>query len=159
MTVDQATFRSILGRFASGVTVVTAQDGDVDHGMTASAFCSLSLDPPLALVCVEHAARMHDVLERVDAFAVNMLAADQEAVSRRFAEQPDDGRFDGLGFDRGVTGAPLLHDTLAWLECELVDRHPGGDHTIFVGRVVAAESGEVDRPLLYYRGGYTQLER
>lgn len=159
MTVDQATFRSILGRFASGVTVVTAREGEVDYGMTASAFCSLSLDPPLALVCVEHSARMHDVLERADAFAVNMLTADQEAVSRRFAEQPDDDRFTGLGFDRGVTGAALLHETLAFLECELVGRHPGGDHTIFVGRVIAAEAGEGDRPLLYYRGGYTQLER
>lgn len=158
MPVDQATFRSVLGRFASGVTIVTVREGEIDHGMTASAFCSLSLDPPLTLVCIERSTRMHEILARVDRYAVNLLTSNQEALSRRFAEPPDDSRFDGVGFDRGITGAPLLGDVLAHLECELVARHPGGDHTIIVGRVIAAAAADA-RPLLYYRGGYAALER
>ena len=158
MSVDQATFRSVLGRFASGVTVVTVRDGDNDHGMTASAFCSLSLDPPLTLVCIDRTTRMHELLGSADRYAVNLLASHQEPISRRFAEPPDDTRFEGVGFDRGITGAPLLHDALAHLECELVDRHPGGDHTIFIGRVIASEAIDA-RPLLYYRGGYAELGR
>ena len=158
MSVDQAIFRSVLGRFASGVTIVTVREGEADHGMTASAFCSLSLDPPLTLVCIERSTRMHELLQRVDRYAVNLLTSSQEALSRRFAEPPDDTRFDGVGFDRGTTGAPLLRDVLAHLECELVDRHPGGDHTIIVGRVIAAAAADA-RPLLYYRGGYAALER
>ena len=158
MSVDQATFRSVLGRFASGVTVVTVRHGDADHGMTASAFCSVSLDPPLTLVCIDRTTRMHELLERADSYAVNLLASHQESISRRFAEPPDDTRFEGVGFDRGVTGAPLLHDVLAHVECELVDRHDGGDHTIVVGRVVAATAAD-GHPLLYYRGGYAELGR
>lgn len=159
MPVDQATFRSVLGRFASGVTVVTVRDGETDHGMTASAFCSLSLVPPLTLVCIDRATRMHEILHHARSFAVNLLAADQEAISRRFAEPPDDQRFDGIGFERGITRAPLLNDALAHIECELEARHDGGDHTIFVGRVVAAVAARDSRPLLYYRGGYAELER
>jgi flavin reductase (DIM6/NTAB) family NADH-FMN oxidoreductase RutF len=158
MSVDQSTFRSVLGRFASGVTVVTVRDGHADHGMTASAFCSLSLDPPLTLVCIDRTTRMHELLEDARPYAVNLLASHQEAISRRFAEPPDDTRFEGVGFDRGVTGAPLLHEALAHLECELVDRCAGGDHTIIVGRVIAATALDA-RPLLYYRGGYAELGR
>lgn len=156
MVFDPARFRSILGHFATGVTIVTARDGDGrDHGMTASAFCSLSLDPPLVLACVEKTTEMHRVLTTATQFAVNILAHDQEALSRRFAEQMDD-RFEGIGFSRGVTGAPLLHDVAGTLECELHDRLPGGDHQIYVGEVIA---GQVlgGRPLIYYRGGYTML--
>ncbi|HET7585135.1 MAG TPA: flavin reductase family protein [Gemmatimonadaceae bacterium] len=156
--VDSATFRSVLGRFASGVTIVTARDGDgVDHGMTVSAFSSLSLEPPLVLICVERDATMHPVLHAVSAFAVNILSSEQEHLSRAFSERESD-RFEGVGFTRGLTGAPLLDDALAHLECTLEARHDGGDHTIFVGRVAAARAGE-GRPLLYYRGGYAQLER
>ncbi|MGI8842713.1 MAG: flavin reductase family protein [Gemmatimonadaceae bacterium] len=158
MSVDQATFRSVLGRFASGVTVVTVRNGDTDHGMTASAFCSLSLDPPLVLVCIDRTTRMHELLQHAEHFAVSLLAADQEMISRRFAEPPDDTRFDGLGFARAATGAPLLTDALAHLECVLEERYAGGDHSIIVGRVVGAAAGD-SRPLLYYRGGYAELER
>lgn len=158
MPIDQATFRSVLGRFASGVTVVTARDAEgTDHGMTASAFCSLSLEPPLVLVCIEHAASMHPVLEQATHFAVNVLSAGQEAISRRFAERLED-RFEGIGFERGLTGAALITDALAHLECRKRGRHDGGDHSIFIGEVISARAGD-DRPLLYYRGGYAQLER
>jgi flavin reductase (DIM6/NTAB) family NADH-FMN oxidoreductase RutF len=158
MTFDPARFRSILGRFASGVTVVTTRDeSGRDHGMTVSAFCSLSLEPPLVLACVDRTTEMHAILSDASTFAANILSEEQEALSRRFSEKMDD-RFDGVGFRRGVTGAALLDDVSATLECNLVDRHEGGDHTIYVGEVIAGDPHE-PRPLVYYRGGYTALER
>lgn len=158
MTFDTASFRALLGRFATGVTVVTTRDADgIDHGMTVSALCSLSLDPPLVLICIERTASMHDVLLGSSEFVVNILSEDQEPIARRFAEQLED-RFEGVGYARGVTGPAVLSDALAHIECTLVDRHPGGDHTICIGEVIAGVARS-DRPLLYYRGGYTQMER
>ena len=158
MSIDPSTFRSVLGRFASGVTIITAVDerGD-DHGMTVTAFCSLSLEPPLVLACIDHAAAMHDLLQRVTHFAVSILAAEQEALSRRFAE-PDLDPFDGVGFGRGTNGAALIDDALAHLECRAFGRFPAGDHTIVVGLVERGGSRDA-RPLLYYRSGYTELGR
>lgn len=156
--LDSATFRSVLGRFATGVTVVTARDADgVDHGMTASAFCSLSLEPPLVLVCVERSADMHPVLETAELFAVNVLSATQEPVSRRFAEKIGN-RFDGIGYTRGTTGVVILDEVHAYLECAKKASCAGGDHTIFIGEVMHAVAND-GRPLLYYRGGYTELAR
>ncbi len=159
MSLDPDSFRSVLGRFASGVTVVTVRDAqERDHGMTVSAFASLSLSPPLILVCVDRQATMHDVLDAASHFAVNILAASQEALSRRFASPEAHLRFDGIGYARGQTGCALLDETLAYMECRRVRRHDGGDHSIFVGEVEAAMA-RPERPLLYYRGGYAQLER
>ena len=158
MTIDPDSFRATLGRFASGVTVgTTVADDGRDQGMTVSAFCSLSLEPPLVLVCIAHDASLHPLMTPGRAFAVNILAAAQEALSRRFSG-PDPNRFDGIGFTRGRTGAALLDDTLAWLDCRVERVAEGGDHTIVVGRVEDA-AVRPDRPLLYYRGGYAQLER
>jgi len=158
MTLDPDAFRAVLGRFASGVTVITACDREArDHGMTVSAFCSLSLEPPLVLACVAKDARMHDLLLSGEHYAVNILAANQEALSRRFSGT-DPNRFGGVGFTRGQHGPALLDDALAHLECRRWAHHDGGDHTIIVGEVEAAVvRGE--RPLLYYRGGYAQMER
>lgn len=159
MTIDPDAFRSVLGRFASGITVVTAIDGlNRDVGMTVSAFCSVSLHPPLVQACVDRAASMFDALQDATAFGVNILADDQEALSRRFAAVESSHRFDGLGYSRGENGIVLLDDALAHLECTMVARHPAGDHMIFVGEVERAIARDA-RPLLYYRGGYAQLER
>ncbi len=157
-TIDPALFRSVLGRFASSVTVVTARDRERnDHGMTVSAFCSLSLDPLLVLICVEHNTVLHGVLADATQFAVNILSAGQESISRRFSEQIDD-RFEGIGYERGITGCALLGGILGHLECDIEARYPGGDHTIYGGTVIAAAAHK-GSPLLYYRGGYAQLER
>ena len=156
--VDEYRFRSVLSRFASGVTVVTAMGPDgVDHGMTVSAFCSLSLEPPLILVCIDHGTVMHGILEGAKTFTVNVLAAEQEDLARKFSD-PDNDRFEGTSYTRGANGLALLTGAAAWLECELTQRYEGGDHTIFVGRVDAADAGDA-QPLVYYRGGYGQLER
>jgi flavin reductase (DIM6/NTAB) family NADH-FMN oxidoreductase RutF len=156
--IDPDTFRSVLGRFASGVTIVTAQDdAGVDHGMTVSAFCSLSLDPPLVLLCVDHAASMYELLLTHPRFGVSILSSNQEAYSRRFAD-PDSDRFDGIAYSRGESGVVLLEESLAHLECRVTEHYEGGDHTIFIAEVEHAEPRD-GRPLLYYRGGYAQLER
>jgi flavin reductase (DIM6/NTAB) family NADH-FMN oxidoreductase RutF len=157
VSVDPDEFRSVLGRFASGVAVLTARDaGGLDHGMTVSALCSVSLVPPLVLVCIDRSADMHNLLRNATHFGVSILEEGQEALSRRFAELPSN-RFDGVGYSRGETGVILLDDALAHLECKRIDRHDAGDHTIYIGEVERAEAIP-GRPLLYYRGGYTQLE-
>jgi len=158
MAIGPDAFRAALGRFASGVAVLTARDGSGnDHGMTVSAFCSASLQPPLVLACVDKTADMYDILSSATHFGISILAEDQEPLSRRFAELPA-GRFDGIGFSRGETGVVLLDDAIAHLECRRLDRYDAGDHGAFLGEVQRA-STQGARPLLYYRGGYAQLER
>ena|SRR5688572_29337774 len=158
MTVDQHSFRAVLGRFASGVTVVTTRDKRKrDQGMTVSAFCSVSLDPPLVLICIEHTASLYNTLDQATHFTVNILSDRQEAIARRFAERGAN-RFAGLGYSRGQNDMVVLDDVLGYVECEVVARHEAGDHDIIVGEVDTAVATE-GKPLLYYRGGYAQLER
>jgi flavin reductase (DIM6/NTAB) family NADH-FMN oxidoreductase RutF len=159
MSLDSDLFRSVLGRFASGVTVVTTRDATGhDHGMTVSAFSSLSLAPPLILICLDRHASVYTPLTTAERIVVNILSASQEALSRRFSHLGAESRFDGIGFSRAPHGAPILDDVLAHLECRVVAQHDAGDHTILVAEVEAANARE-ERPLLYYRGGYAQLER
>lgn len=156
--LSPAVFKALLSRFPTGVTVVTARDAaGADHGITVNAFCSLSLTPPLLLICIDQAALMHGVISSAPAFAVNILAADQEALSRRFAES-DEGRFEGLPVVRGLTGSALLTGTAGQLECTVRDRHPAGDHLIVIGEVVSGAVSDTDaQPLVYHRGAYTRL--
>lgn len=158
MSVSADEFRSVLGRFPSGVTVVTARgDGEPDQGMTVSAFCSVSLVPPLVLICIEKTASAHATLTTASTFVVNILSVDQEQIARRFSIVDID-RFEGVGFTRSPSGAAVLDDVIGVLECTRNAMHDAGDHTIIIGRVESAQvhSGS---PLLYYRGGYSQLER
>lgn len=158
MPIDPSTFRATLGRFASGITVITARDSDGrDVGMTVSAFSSLSLDPPLVLICIDNGASVAPVLEHCDRFAVSVLSDEQEPLSRRFSEKEID-RFEGVAYHRGQLDLPLLDGALANLECQVHARYPGGDHTILVGAVEATSVRE-GHPLLYYRGGYARLDR
>jgi len=159
MTLDPDSFRSVLGRFASGITVITSVDTDGrDVGMTASAFSSVSLHPPMVQVCVDHAASMFGALLKAERFGVNVLAAEQEALSRRFAGVESSHRFDGIGYTRGDSGVVLLDDALAHLECRIASRVEAGDHVIFIGEVDRVSARDA-KPLLYYRGGYAQLDR
>jgi len=154
--VDPAQFRQLLGRFATGVTVVTTRDPQGRPiGMTASSVASVSLDPPLLLVSVSQEHDMHPALKAAPRFVLNVLAADQEEISRRFAaEHPD--RFDGIGYHETRHGIPVLDGVLASIECEKQAEAPGGDHTVFFGLVTGGSV--TDRsPLLYYRGGYAGL--
>jgi flavin reductase (DIM6/NTAB) family NADH-FMN oxidoreductase RutF len=156
--IDPDLFRSALGRFASSVTILSARDASGrDHGMTVSAFASVSLDPPLVLACVDHVASIHPTLMKQDWIGISILSEGQEAASRRFAD-PDADRFDDLEIQRGEHDVALLGGASAHLECRIVARHEAGDHTIFVASVEHAVV-HPGRPLLYYRGGYAQLER
>jgi flavin reductase (DIM6/NTAB) family NADH-FMN oxidoreductase RutF len=149
-------FRHVLGHFATGVTVVTTCDADGrPTGLTASAFSSVSLDPPLILVCVDHKSQSYPALRERRRFAVNILAADQEAISRRFASSRLD-KFDGVAHRISDLGLPLVDGAIARLECVTVSMHVEGDHTIFVGRVERANASGGD-PLLYSRGRYERL--
>jgi flavin reductase (DIM6/NTAB) family NADH-FMN oxidoreductase RutF len=149
-------FRSVLSHFASGVTIVTTCDGEQrPTGLTASAFCSVSLDPPLILICVDHKSQSYPHLRECGRFAINILHQGHEQLSRRFASSRLD-KFDGVGFRMGALGIPLIDESHAYLECRTVSAHVEGDHTIFVGRVEAVGFGEGE-PLLYYRGKYHRL--
>jgi flavin reductase (DIM6/NTAB) family NADH-FMN oxidoreductase RutF len=154
--VDPAEFRQLLGRFATGVTVVTALDAaGRPHGMTANSLSSVSLHPPLLLLAIEKIAVMHPVILAAPHFVVNILADSQETQARRFARKEDD-RFDGIGYAPSAAGVPVLDGVLAHIECERVALHEAGDHTIVVGRVTGGAVRE-GRPLAYFRGGYTGL--
>ena len=156
MPVSKDDFRAALGRFVSGVTVVTTRgDDDKPVGMTVSAFASVSLEPPLVLACIDKRASVHGRFAEGTYFAVSILAEDQEHLSRRFASKDQD-RFNGTGYTEGATGTPLLDGAVAYLECRVVHAYPGGDHTIIVGEVESTAVGE-SKPLAYFRGGYSQL--
>ena len=156
MVISPDEFRQALGHFATGVTVVTTSDGDGrPTGLTASAFTSVSLDPPLVLVCVDHKSQSYPALRERGRFAVNILRRDQQAVSRRFASTRLD-KFDEVPFHVSAIGLPLIDAALAQLECVTVSMHVEGDHTIFVGRVERAHVG-AGEPLVYYRGLYDRL--
>lgn len=169
MSVEASDFKAALARFPSGVTVITVVDtdappGEQDHGMTASAFCSLSLDPPLILVCVKKGNATHDKLTRAGGFGVNILAADQVSVSNRFAGWWKEGvsKWADLDLSRGAeSGAPLIGGALARLDCQKFKALDGGDHTIFIGEVHGAEVSAADgadpEPLLYFFGGYRTI--
>ena len=145
-----------MGRFATGVTVLTVRDpAGQPAGMTASSLASVSLEPPLVSVCVDHTAELHDLIVAAPEFVVNILEGAQEELSRRFAD-PHDDRFAGVGYHSGPEGQIFLDGALAHIECERFAEYPGGDHTIIVGRVIGGATGD-GRPLLYYRGGYTGL--
>jgi flavin reductase (DIM6/NTAB) family NADH-FMN oxidoreductase RutF len=160
MGVSQAEFRKAMGSFATGVTVITVDyEGEV-HGMTANAFASVSLDPMLVLVCVDHKARTHTHLHAKKRFGVNVLAENQRAVSEYYADPNPDHRYAEreakARFDRTQHGTPVLHGALAYLECRLHTAQDAGDHTIFIAEVedVVVRAGD---PLLYFRGEYRKI--
>jgi flavin reductase (DIM6/NTAB) family NADH-FMN oxidoreductase RutF len=153
--VEGAVFREAMSRWASGVTVVTAAGPDGPAGMTASAFSSLSLDPPLILVCVAHSSTQHDALVGAVGFAVHFLALDQHELSNHFAKSGGD-KFAGLEHRPGPFGAPLLDDVHARLVCAREDTPPGGDHTILIGRVVEIDLSD-GQPLLHWNRSYRRL--
>jgi flavin reductase (DIM6/NTAB) family NADH-FMN oxidoreductase RutF len=156
--VDKNQFRTALSRFASGVTVVTMRDAEQRPlGITVSAFSSVSLEPPLVLVCIDRNAYVHDAFQTSGVFVVNILGAQQEHLSRLFASREPD-KFQGLGYSAGLEGAPVLADALATIECRIKHAYEGGDHTIFVGEVEHTTVRDDAQPLLYYRGGYARVE-
>jgi flavin reductase (DIM6/NTAB) family NADH-FMN oxidoreductase RutF len=157
MAIDQEAFKAALRGWASGVTVVTSRSGDRTHGMTVSAFSSVSADPPLVLVCANRSSTTHAIIEEGGVFAVNILASHQQDVSSVFASSKhEETRLQRVGWSEGETGAPLIHEALASLECTVASAHREGSHTIYVGHVQAVHTTDAE-PLLYYAGGYRSL--
>lgn len=161
VTIDPQTFKNTMSRFASGVTVITTRQAGEKHGMTASSFCSVSLEPPLVLVCVAKHLRSHCLIEGSGVFAVNILSADQQAWGLRFAGMVPglEDRFAGIDCCTATTGSPILPDTLGWVDCHLRHAYDGGDHTIFVGQVVAGGTNGKIEPLLYYNRDWQKIRR
>ncbi|MGI9035707.1 MAG: flavin reductase family protein [Pyrinomonadaceae bacterium] len=157
MTISKDEFRHALARFASGVTVVTTRDKSGRlHGITVSAFSSVSLEPPLILVCIEKIAGSHTAFEQSEFFNVNILDETQQHFSDRFASHLPN-KFDGIEYFETDKGLPFLTDALAHLECRLSYAHAGGDHTIFVGEILAATARD-GKPLIYFHGNYRKLK-
>jgi 3-hydroxy-9,10-secoandrosta-1,3,5(10)-triene-9,17-dione monooxygenase reductase component len=149
-------FRDVLGRFATGVTIITAIDGDEPVGVAANSFTSVSLDPPLVLFCVGRASTTWPRIERARRFAVNILGEHQEELSRLFATRGVD-RFAQVDWHRGVGGSPVLHDVLAYVDCEFWAEYDGGDHIIVVGQVLDLGITHHAGPLLFYQGEYVRI--
>jgi flavin reductase ActVB len=160
MTLDANGFRKAMSLRAAGVTVVTTRDRQGEpRGFTATAVCSVSLVPPLILICIDRTAECYETFQEAEAFAVNLLRDDQELLSRCFAQKTA-RKFAGIPHRAGITGSPILADVLAYVECRVQARYPGGDHTIFLGEAIGSGATSADdggSPLLHFREGYACL--
>lgn len=157
MPVHSDRFKQALGRFASGVTVVTTSAGDKLAGLTVSAFSSVSLSPPYILVCINKESSSIEILRERKVFVVNFLSDEQVSVSNLFASHQAD-KFAGVSYHVGQLGVPILDNCLAYLACSVVQEVEAGDHFIYIGQVEEAEVDESKHPLLYYHGRYETLD-
>ena len=162
MTVSPETFREVLGSFATGVTVVTTRLGDRIHGATVSSFTSVSLAPPLVLICVDHTSESHNLIARSKVFAVNILREGQSDLSASLSNKATAGlaakhSLNEVGHASGVTGSPILDERLAYADCRVINSVEAGDHTIYIGRVEDAGTNTIGIPLVYFRGRYAGL--
>lgn len=154
--MDLQELRRVMGHFATGVTVVTTKDkAGTPFGLTANAFTSLSLNPPLVLICIDKAVQCYSCFEESKFFAVNVLSEDQEEISRRFATKGIE-KFSGIKWHKSENGVVLLDGAIGYIECKIVHSYDGGDHTIYVGEVIHA-IGSGDRPLIFFKGRYHRL--
>ncbi len=158
--ISSVDFRDALRHFPAGVTIVTIRQGDEVHGLTVSAFASVSAEPPLIVTVIDHRHKAYQMLEQDDTvFAVNILRHDQTALSDRFAWLKEGDRFNEGRWDTAVTGAPILTDCLAWLDCRIHARYPAGTHSIYVGMVMASGVPEPEQqPLVYWNRTYRHLD-
>lgn len=160
MTISAQEYRDVLRHFPGGVTLVTTRAGERIHGMTVSAFASVSAEPPRVLVVIDRNHSMSPLLLAEGAiFAVNFLAEGQDELSQHFATAPEDQRFARGAWSRASTGAPVLDEGLAWLDCRVIERLESGSHTIFIGAVEASRINRPDQtPLIYWNRGYRRIE-
>lgn len=160
MALSPDTLKAIMRRWASGITVVTCRRGEGIHGMTASSFTSVSLNPPLVLVSVDRRNRTHSMIQSERAFGVHILSSDQQGISNRAAGfQGEEGNWLlDVGHRTEATGAPILDECLAWMDCTLWAEYDGGDHTLFIGEIQAGGVSDGE-PLLWYDRGYAEVRR
>lgn len=159
MPITSEAYRDALRHFAAGVTIVTIKAGDRTHGLTVSAFASVSPEPPLVAIVIDRSHHAHDMLEEEGAvFAVNILGEDQSVLSNRFAFIKDEDRFAEGSWRTAATGAPVLNDALAWLDCTIHSKHRAGTHTVYIGEVQASGVPDAEYPpLVYWNRGYRKL--
>ena len=156
MALEARDIRNVLGHFATGVTVITTKSKTgIPFGLTVNSFTSLSLNPPLVIVCVDKTVDCYSCFEDSKVFAVNVLGEDQEELSQRFATKGIE-KFEGIKWSMGEKGSPLLDGVIGAIECNVVQNYDGGDHTIFLGEIVKA-TAKGDRPLLFCKGKYQRL--
>jgi len=157
MPIEKSELRRVMGHFATGVTVITtfSNEGKL-HGLTANAFTSVSLEPPLLLICVDKKAESYPSFEQSKVFTINILADDQEDISRKFAITGTPDKFEGISYRLGANKAPILNGSLGYIECKIAAVYEGGDHTIYLGEIQQAETRD-GKPLLFYRGGYRAI--
>lgn len=157
--IDAEQFRDVLASFASGVAVITTSGSDGFHGVTVSSFCSLSLDPPLVLACIDRQIQSHELLANAPVYAVNILSRGQSFLAEQFSGRTPlaDPTFSRVPYHLGELGAPLIKGSMAWIECRAWAQYDGGDHSIFVGKVEQASRGDGDDPLIYFDRGFTEL--
>lgn len=152
MTIDPQVYKRTMGQWCAGVTVVTTVNDGVPYGMTANSFISVSINPLLVLVSVDHKAQIHGLITRSQVYAVNILKAEQVDWGKRFAGLMKEivNRFEGIDYQVAVTGSPVLPGVIGWVDCRLYTAQEVGDHTLFIGEVLAAEGPGGAEPLLYY---------
>jgi flavin reductase (DIM6/NTAB) family NADH-FMN oxidoreductase RutF len=155
LQIDSLTYRQALGRFASGVAVITTVDNGTVHGMTANAFCSVSLNPPLVLICIDKKSRMHGLLSRSGCYGVSVLGRNQEMMARHFAGRAQAGLQVAFIWCKDC---PLLERALVHLVCRVAEAHEAGDHTLYIGQVEYLDYSDEHAPLLFYSGKYQVLE-
>ena len=156
MALDSKEIRNVMGHFATGVTVITTKDkAGVPAGLTANAFTSLSLNPPMVVICVDKTVQCYACFQESKIFVVNVLNEEQEELSRRFATKGIE-KFEGISWRLGELGVPLLDDALGYIECRIVNSFEGGDHTIYLGAIVNV-TAQGERPLLFFKGKYYRL--
>jgi flavin reductase (DIM6/NTAB) family NADH-FMN oxidoreductase RutF len=154
---DAASLRTVLGHFATGVAIITAVDGEEPVGMACNSFTSVSLEPQLVLFCAAKSSSTWPRIQAAQKWCANILAQDAEEVCRLFAQKGAD-RFARIAYTIGRTGAPILEEALAFVDCETVAEHDAGDHVIVVGRVLELGFAPEGKPLLFYRGGYGRFD-
>ncbi|MCZ6821240.1 MAG: flavin reductase family protein [Calditrichaeota bacterium] len=159
MSVSPEIFKEVMGRFGSSVTIVTFKHDSGIHGLTVSAFCSVSLEPPRILVCIKKQGSSHEFLSQSERFVVNILAKEQQDLAWQFSnpELGSEDRFAGASYKTTEPGLPVFTDNLAHLECRIVNQFDGGDHTIFLGEVENCYFSEESAPLFYYNRGFHTL--
>lgn len=159
MPITSEEFRDALRHFPAGVTIVTIRSGEEIHGLTVSAFASITPEPPLIMVSIDHRHSAYEIMEREGAvFAVNILHQSQMELSNRFAWLKDEDRFDAGKWTAAATGAPILADALAWLDCTIAGRYVAGGHTLYIGEVQASDTPRPEQPpLVYWNRGYRHL--
>ncbi len=152
-TANAEAFKRVMRHYPTGVTVVTSVKEEAPRGITLNAFSSVSAQPPTVLICVNREARSYLYISTSRVFCINVLSSEQRELAERFSGKIRERQFDDIGYDTGTTGAPVLHGTIGYFDCEVLDEHHAGSHSIFIGRVVACSARD-GRPLGYFNGSF-----